>query len=849
MKVLDLNGKWVFHEVGRGKWLPAVVPGSNYIDLLASKIIEHPYYDCNEGLTQWVGERDWEYAREFTLSSEMLKKPIIMLEADKLDTIADIYINDRLVARTENAFLSYKIDIKNFVSRLTNKIRIKFRSPINYIENKLENTPVINNKVGMTGAQFVRKPAMHFGWDNNLSLPFSGICGDIKIVGYDEIYLDEPIIKQEFVSGFAKVIVKQGIKGKIVEKGEHSYFLKLTLKEPNTNVITATCAKVEESNDLMVAINNPEFWTTYEKCDKPSLYNIKIELFKDEELIDNKKLTFGLRTLVLEREKDDFGKSFNIVLNGEKVFVKGVTLMPMDSMSSLFNKKKAEVYLDSIMKANINLIRVFAGGGYLPSEFYQMCDERGILVWQDMPFVGFEYPFDSKEFLQNIEKETRQNVLKLHTHPSCIMLCGNYGLEHRASRWYGKTNKKKAIFEVFYKKIPDIISNICSHILYLQSSPVSSKFCERVNSDKAGTASLWYVWGGMRSMQKIAKHTPRFCAEFGMPSMPNSATLTEFITKKSSIYDIEYEKRQKYRDGNNKMLYYISSRFRVPRSTEDLVYYSQLTQLEYYTEMVEHLRRNMEKCSGVITCSLNDCWAGIDCSMIDYLGNYKAVYYKAKRIFAPLLLSLKYKNGMVKINTSVDSNIAFNGNLEYFVETFNGEKIMQGKQAVEVKPYQNTLLANVPVKDSVNGKEREVVFVAKLFDDNGNLIAQEDILLAQNKIAMLPDPMLVQNISVKKGIAKITIQAKKFARYVEISIKGLKTLYSDNYFDMLAGETKEVTVAVGNLSEEEIMSKIVIKSVANIDMKGNVLRDITKNAGVLLSPKNILDAIKYKIFS
>ena len=120
-----------------------------------------------------------------------------MLEADKLDTIAEIYINDRLVARTENAFIAYKIDIKNFVSRLTNKIRIKFRSPILYIENKQENTPMPSSKEGMTGSQYIRKPAMHFGWNNNLVVPFSGICGNIKIVGYEEVYLEQPIIRHE----------------------------------------------------------------------------------------------------------------------------------------------------------------------------------------------------------------------------------------------------------------------------------------------------------------------------------------------------------------------------------------------------------------------------------------------------------------------------------------------------------------------------------------------------------------------------------------------------------------------------------------------------------------------------
>lgn len=847
MKILDLNGKWTFHEVGRGKWYPAEVPGSNYLDLLANNMIEHPYYACNEELTQWIGERDWEYAREFTLSAEMLKKSIIMLEAERLDTLADIYINDRLVARVENAFLSYKIDIKNFVSRLTNKIRIKFRSPIAYIEKKMEDKPLIGNKIGLTGAAYVRKPAMHFGWDNNLSAPFSGICGNIRIVGYDDAYLDECIVSEEYdVADIAKILCKQKVKGKLAEIAD-DLMLKMTVTEPNTNVITATLVKVDENNELMAAINNPQQWTTYNKQSKPALYNIKIELFNKGELIDSKSFKYGLRKVELKIEKDDFGKKFDIHLNEEKVFVKGVTLMPLDSMSSLFNKNKMKSYLDSIEQANINLIRVFAGGGYMPDEFYSMCDERGILVWQDMPFVGFQYPLDSKEFATNIEKEVRQNVIKLHTHPSCILLCGSYELEHSASRWYGKNKIKRSIFEGFYKKIPEIIQKITNNMLYIPSTPISAKFADRVNNDKAGTANLWYVWGGMRSMQKIDKHTPRFCTEFGMPSMPNMKTVDKFLAKKqANIMDIEFEKRQKYRDGNNKMLYYISSRFRVPRSMEDLIYYSELTQAEYYTEMVEHLRLNMQRCSGVIMTSLNDPWAGIDCSCIDYLGNYKAVMYKAKRFFDPLLMTIVYKKGTAKICVSADANLAFYGKIQWRIETFEGEVVAQDEKLCEIKSFATSELAIENIKEFVRSKERECVFIAELYDERRHLVRRENILFTQNKIALLPDPQFIINVNVQKSVAKIAIQAKRFARYVKVELDGNFLPFSDNYFDMCAGEIKEVSIRIGkNTKAEDIMQRLSVKSVANIDSKGNVLRDITKNAGVLMSPKNILDTLKH----
>lgn len=842
MKEFDLNGKWSFHEVGRGKWYTAIVPGSNYIDLLANNIIDHPYYDNNEELSQWVGERDWEYAREFTLPMDMLKKPIIMLEADKLDTIAEIYINDRLVARTENAFIAYKIDIKNFVSRLTNKIRIKFRSPILYIENKQENTPMPSSKEGMTGSQYIRKPAMHFGWNNNLVVPFSGICGNIKIVGYEEVYLEQPIIRHERVLKSAILMVKAAVKGKQI--AENNYSIKVSITEPNGNVISETNNKVEEQNELVVTINKPELWTIYSKNNNPPLYNVQVELFKDNELIDKKSVKYGIKSISFEEEEVDRFKKFGIVLNGEKIFIKGVTLMPLDSMSSLFNKKKMESYLDSVININANLIRVFGGAGYMPEEFYSMCDERGILVWQDMPFVNMIYPFEFQDFAGNVNKEIKYNIEKLHTHPSCAVLCGSYGMESKISRTFGKGGIKGAIFDVFYKKIPERLKNIGCQILYIPSSPLSSKFCDRVNNYKNGISHMWEVWGGMRSMQKVSNYTPRFCGEFGLPSMPSANVLDEFISgEQINFYGEDMAKRQKFRDGNNKMLYYISSRFRVPRSVSDLIYYSQLTQAEYYTEMLEHLRRNMHKCRGVIMTSLNDCWAGIDYSCLDYLGYYKAAMYKLKRAYAPILMTITCKKGVVKVNLICEDNVREECNLIWKVEDFDGIVIANGEQNVEITEGQNSNLAAIDLKEIIKGKEKEIVFVAELTDKTGKILAAEDFLFVQNKLAMLPDPKLKVAVIVRKGIAKVTLQAEKFARYVAVEMENTKEPFSNNYFDILAGGKAEITIPVGKLKDVEVLEKLRIKSVANIDMKGNVLRDIAKNTGVLLSPKNILDVV------
>lgn len=166
-----------------------------------------------------------------------------------------------------------------------------------------------------------------------------------------------------------------------------------------------------------------------------------------------------------------------------------------------------------------------------------------------------------------------------------------------------------------------------------------------------------------------------------------------------------------------------------------------------------------------------------------------------------------------------------------------------GELNVEIAGNQNSTIATLDLKEVVTGKEREIVFVAQLTDKSGRIIAAEDFLFVQNKLAMLPDPKLKVSVVCKKGIAKISIQAEKFARYVALSMENIKTPFSNNYFDIMAGGRAEITIPVGKMKEQEVLEKLRIKSVANIDSKGNVVRDIAKNTGVLLAPKNIKDVV------
>lgn len=848
MKRLELDGKWVFHEVGRGKWFDAVVPGSNVADLVRADIIPHPYYDDNEQLLQWIGERDWEYVREFTLSKDMLKQPVIMLDCEGIDTLADIYINDKLVAKTDNAFVHYTFDIKNFVNRLTNKIRIKLRSPVSYIERMQENTPLIGNKMGYAGASFLRKPSTHFGWDNAPRMILSGITGSVSIVAYEEVRLGRVVTSQEFIEGFANINCDAEIIGSFVE--ESDYRLVMTVVEPNRNVIKHTITKVGDNNAMLATINNPILWQTHDRLDegeKPALYSVTVELFKDGEVIDTKTFRVGLHKLVLMRGKDNVGRKFEFVLNGEAINIKGATLTLGDMINPTFNTDRATKLLDAVVDANMNAVRVFAGDGYQRNEFYDLCDERGILVWQDMPFSSYEYPVANKEFKQSVAKEIACQIENLHTHPSICVLCGGYEIEHRARWWRLMGKNVKEMGKFFYEFIPKELAKYPNTVNYLPNAPISNKFLDSVNNDKYGVTSLWGIWRGMRSMKMVNKRTPAFCLEFGMPSMPSSKTIELFSEKKKvqDIYSEMLESHQKMTGGISRMLYYISQRFIVPRSIDDLVYYSQLTQAEYYKAQCENLRIKNAKCSGYFLSTANECWPGVDYSSIDYMGNYKAVMYKAKQFNAPVIVSLQNTGGKVKVYVVNDLNEEIVGSINWYIETFDGDKVAIGEQDCVAVASSASKVATLDLREYIKTSDNDRLLVVELLDEDGDIVNREIKLFVTDKKANLPDPRLSFDVSVKRGVANITVKCEKFARFVKVTMDDTYEPFNDNYFDMLAGEECVITIPVGRQKADVVKKHITVKSSVNVERKGNMVRDFATNVGVILSLNNIKDTVRH----
>lgn len=842
MKILSLNGAWEFHEESNSEWLPAEVPGCNFTDLMRAEKITDPFKGMNEQKAQHIATKNWEYMREFTLTSEMMKLPKIVLECDMLDTLAEVYINDTLVGKADNAHIKQVYDITNNVCKLTNKIRIKFLSPVNYIEKMQDSDPMPHSNNGITGTPHLRKPQCHMGWDWGPTLPLSGIVKDIRIVGYNNAQFGDFRVKQTHIESTVKLNISALTIGDSADTN-----VKVTLVNPNGEV---EVSQIMISGEMEYLIKKPELWWPCDvsDVDKQPLYTVNLELLQGDKVIDKISKRIGLRTIVINNEADQWGENFQFVVNGLAIFAKGANWIPADSFINRFDRTKCDYFLSAMQDSNMNMVRVWGGGYYESDDFYDLCDEKGILVWQDFAFACAPYPFYNNDFLMNVKKEVAYNVRRLRHHASLALWCGNNEIEMMTIGWAMKRELVKYTEIFFHKELPVELAQHDNVTPYIVGSPTSSKgFLNKVNADDAGDTHLWHVWHGLQPLTYYRKRFTRFCSEFGLESLCDIKTIRGFAEEKDySLKSDVFMAHQKCASGNSKMLYYMSTRFRLPRGFTDIVYLSQLIQSECVRDATEHWRRNRGRCNGSLFWQLNDCWPVTSWSSIDYEGRYKALQYSARHFNAPITVSLDDKAGKVKVFVINDKNEDFEGEVEVRLEDFKGTTVHSEKFSVAIAKASSVNVKDLDFRKLTKGsKGKDKVLVVELTDGDDTIVSRKTVLFAPEKKLHLLNPNLTYSVEVEKGIAYITVNAEKYARFVKIDVDGTYKPLSDNYFDMLAGEETIVTIPVGNMTAEEVEKAISVTSVNTVVPKSNAIGDWWVRTQVALTPINIANFIYY----
>jgi beta-mannosidase len=634
-----LNEGWEFCQEGDSTFYPAIVPGQVHLDLLSNGIIEDPYWEDNELAQRWIEEENWTYKTEFEVDRKTLKNENIEMIFDGLDTYAEVFLNGDRVLTADNMFRSWHINAKPYLKKGKNELRVVFKSPINHNREAVLHYPhqlPSGNEaddIPVKVSSFTRKAAYHFGWDWGPRFVTSGIWKDVKIVTWNKVRIVD--VYTTTLSADRDVAhLRTYIEVEASEAGTYEILLKQKTKIVSLNVGKNTIVHTFD-------IHEPKYWWTNGRG-QPNLYTQKIILRLDKTVLDSITDTYGVRTIELINKPDSIGTSFYFKLNGKPIFMKGANYIPQDVFLSRVTADKYETLIAAAKEANMNMLRVWGGGIYEQDLFYDLCDQNGILVWQDFMFSGSLYP-DDDEFRENVKAEVTDNIKRLRSHPCIALWCGNNEIEVAWKNWgwqdkFGYSEKDSMeiwsnYVSIFQKLIPELVAEYHPSAAYISTTPLSNwGTADNLNH---GSMHYWGVWHGREPFENFKTNVGRFMVEYGFQSYPEMSTLRAVMAdSRLSLDSPLLAHRQKSYIGNGLILEHINQYFDEPAGFEEFVDLSQETQALGMQMAIEAHMSNQPHCMGTLFWQFNDCWPGPSWSVIDYYGNRKKAYDVVKNGFS-----------------------------------------------------------------------------------------------------------------------------------------------------------------------------------------------------------------------
>ena len=800
--VHEIHSNWEFKSSDSNDWKSASVPGNVYTDLLDHKLIPDPFIKTNEEKVQWVATKNWEYKTIFNISEEELQKEFIELTFEGLDIYAKVFVNNQLLATTNNAFRTYTIDIKAHVKK-ANEIRIEFTNTdtIETVKEKINPYKLPEGK-----RIYTRKAQFQYGWDWGPKLNTSGIWKAIKIKTWNALKFDDIYIKQQTVTlENANFEIEFTIES---STDKSANIFTVANKQSQTNLIEIK--KGTHIYSISFDIKNPQLWWTH-NLGTPHLYPFDFQLIENNRIKDEKTIKKGIRTIKLITDKDEKGATFHFELNGKPVYMKGANYIPQNSFQNKVTDNHYEKLLTDVTNSNMNMLRVWGGGIYENDIFYDLCDEKGILVWQDFMFACAMYPGD-KEFLANIEQEAIEQVTRLRNHSSIALWCGNNENVEGWNRWnwqVGRTEKEKTeIWEdyqvVFSNILPKTVANLNAEINYWESSPKYGRGNPKYEFE--GDAHDWGVWHDANPFEHFEEKVPRFMSEYGFQSFPSYETLRHI--NQSDTIDLKtdaIQSHQKHSRGFQLIKEYMQRDYTIPTNDADYAYVSQLLQAKGITMGIEAHRRAKPYNMGTLFWQLNDCWPAISWSSIDYFGNWKALQYKAKKSFENVLISSILKKNIIETSIVNDELESLSGDLELQIIDFTGKEVWSKNIPVSISENTSTILHTLDLS-SINIDKKNSVLVAK-FDKASSLF-----YLEKPKNLSLVEGSISKTITKIENGFSIILKSAVLQKEVFLSTKQ-KGHFSDNFFDLLPNQ--EVSIEFN--SDANLLEDLVIKSLNQIN--------------------------------
>lgn len=791
MKKTTLNGLWQME--GAGYICQDHIPGSVYSFLLNNDLMPDPYFRDNELNALKLLDNDFVFSRKFHF--EKSEYPVL-LHCDGLDTLCDIFINDGYIAHTDNMHRSYEFDVTKGLKDGENEIKLIFASPNKFLREMYEKDNLCGNSDALKGHAHLRKAACMMGWDWGPRLPDAGIWKDIYLLTVDSDRINDVHITQRHCEG--KVFVTPTVK---TQNSSAEIDIKVT--SPDGVVFDLPANTESEIRDAKL------WWPN--GFGAQSLYTFDIQLLENGTMVDSISKRIGLRELKLVREKDQWGESFCHEVNGIRFFAMGANYIPEDNILSRYSKERTYNLIKQCKDCNFNAIRVWGGGFYPHDDFYDACDELGLIVFNDLMFACAEVP-NYPSMLDNIEAEVRENLIRIRHHASLALISGNNEVEDAIEFWWKdekQIKRKHTYIKIFEHLFPKLIEEVCPYIPYVSSSPSSFGSFLDIRNENYGDSHYWKVWLGNLPFTEYRNHYFRYLSEFGFESFPCEKTVNTFtLPEDRNIFSRIMEMHQRCKGANKKILTYLADTFKYPCEFGTIIYASQLLQAEAIRYGVEHLRRNRKdnRCMGALYWQLNDIWPVASWSSIDYFGRYKALQYVAKKFFAPIMISCEEigethtrpyivmqpdfydYSTQARLNVTNETTEDVSGIVKWELRTAEAKVLQSGEEKITVPALSAHWLDNMDFnKTDVQNNYLSFCFIV---DDVA--VSEGTVLFTVPKHFNFIDPKLRCEISDKT----ITVHADAFAKYVEIYSPDSDFILSDNYFDMNAG-SKTVNILEG----------------------------------------------------
>ena len=797
MLTIGLNGRWSAKNKNSGDTVPATVPGSIHADLLQAKKIPDPYYRDNENSLQWIGETPWGFSRTFDITPELLKHESVLLQFEGLDTLATVTLNGHKLGRTDNMFRTWEFDVHKHLIAGRNTLAVRFDSALSYIQARQKKHPIPEwcRSEESKGRGWIRKEPCNFGWDWGPVLVTCGIWRPVSLVAFNSARLTHVLVNQDH-SRKGQVRLDVTVNAGRAKAGGRCHLAAVVTISRNGRVVGSDLMDLSGAalrGTVSITLKNPELWWPNGLGAQP-LYDVHAELVDATgNSLDTWSRRLGLRTLRLDRHADRWGESFQFLANGVPFFAKGANWIPPDAIYSRFTPERYRRILTDTAAANMNMLRVWGGGVYAEDLFYDLCDELGICIWQDFMFACSTYPTFDAPFMANVRQEAVENVRRIRHHACLAMWCGNNELEYGliGDKWTDKQMSWRDYDKLFGKLLGDVVKAEDPQRDYWPGSPHSTiGDRSQSNSPNSGDAHLWQVWHGRKPFEWYRTCNHRFNSEFGFQSFPEPKTTRSFTRPEDrNISSFILEHHQRSGNGNDAIMQYMLSWFRLPKDFDSILWTSQILQSLAIKYAVEHWRRAMPRGMGTTYWQLNDCWPVASWSSIDSELRWKALHYEARRFFSPILVSAVEdlpKNRM-DIHLTSDRRDAVRGELRWTWIDTTGKVLEQGKKQLSIPALKTARVHRLDAANLLARQGPRNLLLWLQVNVKGEPPSVNLAHFARPKHMELLPPGLKAKVTGSSQRFALEISSQRPALWAWLELSGQDGRWSDNFFHVRPG--------------------------------------------------------------